>query len=359
MIPIARRFDLCLQCLRRIVAVANALASNLVMDRASAPSRAGITAKVAGAAVLLCTAITVTCTLLPRLPREFSDEFSRKTSGYLLADLAADVCPVVLLCAGILVFVRPRLGYSLGLLSGLMVLPWFILTERSLWEGSWAVLNYVGATPGDRQLAVYAKLRLLSLALIAITITCSCLRLLPSRWSMRKSPLSRRTWPAFAIGLLVLVIWFFHSARPYRVPLIVDAPPAVFRVLHIEKRGLHFRETGALTDRDGRFIRWWEDRRLFQYRFEGHTAGGVLNRAASEQVNSIVSSPALRTLHTPPARLLRSWNAEGWYIVLKDERLLAFTTENRMAPPHEIMDLLQGSGTFPATRRAFPTSFAS
>lgn len=135
---------------------------------------------------------------------------------------------------------------------------------------------------------------------------------------------------------LVLSIRAALQSSPHRGCTPGDIPGVAHRRARPALPG-----NGALTDRDGRFTRWWEDRRLFQYRFEGHTAGGILNRAASEQVNSIVSSPALRTLHTPPARLLRSWNAEGWYIVLRDERLLAFTTENRMAPPHEITDLLR------------------
>ena len=38
-------------------------------------------------------------------------------------------------------------------------------------------------------------------------------------------------------------------------------------------------------------------------------------------------------------KAFRSWNAEGWYVVLKDSRLLAFTTEYGTAPPEEVTRL--------------------
>jgi hypothetical protein len=58
-----------------------------------------------------------------------------------------------------------------------------------------------------------------------------------------------------------------------------------------------------------------------------------------ERARAFVTSPELLNLHTPPAKALRSWNAEGWYVVLHDSRPLAFTSEYRTTPPREVADL--------------------
>lgn len=60
---------------------------------------------------------------------------------------------------------------------------------------------------------------------------------------------------------------------------------------------------------------------------------------AHEHVRDFIGLPELVKLHTPPAVLLRSWNAEGWYVVVNDSRLLAFTTEYGNSPPKEVAAL--------------------
>jgi hypothetical protein len=97
------------------------------------------------------------------------------------------------------------------------------------------------------------KLKLLSVALIVIAMICSSLRLLPAHWLLRKPPLRKRTWPAFAIGLLMMAMWFVHAATPYRLPRgCVGMNSSEFRILHVEKRGLHFHETQVIVARDAR-----------------------------------------------------------------------------------------------------------
>jgi hypothetical protein len=225
------------------------------------------------------------------------------------------------------------------LVAGLIALPWFVRSELSLdpWN-SWTYLNTPDA--GDREVwtfLAFVKLRILSMALIVIGIACSSLRLLPARLSLRKSPLWRRTWPAFAVGFLVLVIWFARSVTPYSVPGFDHGGGLDFRILHLEKRGLGLHETAVMAYRNGVWI-LRNDRRLFQYRFEKRIAHGVM---PFERLTAFRQSPELWKLRTPPARALRSWNAEGWYVVLKDSRLLAFTSEYRTAPPREVTDLFR------------------
>lgn len=124
-------------------------------------------------------------------------------------EIAAGASPLVFLWACVLVFFRPRLGDGLGLVAGLIALPWLVQIEvaPATWN-SWLFFNSEGAFP------LFAKLKILSVAIIVIAIACSSVRLLPARLSLRNSPLCRRTWPAFAVGFLVLAVRFVRSASP-------------------------------------------------------------------------------------------------------------------------------------------------
>jgi hypothetical protein len=267
------------------------------------------------------------------------DGFVGAVTGRQLVDVPAQAGPFVFLCAGVLVFLRPRWGYGLGVLGGLTAFTSFLWTESSFGDSSWVVLNATaGVMPGDRDFTAFVLLRILSGVLIGIAAVCSCLRLLPARWLLGKRPLCQSTWPAFAIGLVVMAVWFMHSVMPYRVPLIVDAGPAELRILHIEKRGLHFHETTLGVTRDGRVFVYRDDRRLFQFRWETRSVLRLMPQTTREHVAALLGSPELWRLHTAPAKHLWSWNAEGWYVVLKDTRLLAFTSEYRTEPPTGVTD---------------------
>jgi hypothetical protein len=269
-----------------------------------------------------------------------------------LNEIAAAASPFVFLSAGILVYLRPRLGYTLGLAAGLMALPWFVQTEFLL--NSWVALNYESpfSFPEDERFVAVTKLKIISAALIVITVFCASLRLLPKRWLLRGSPLRQRTWPAFAAGLLALTAWFVPSVTPYRTPGFHGVSPEL-RILHVRKRGLRFDETMLGQLRDGRTYVSQVRRQLFQYRFERRFATISLPQAsptALSRTRALIGSPELWRLHTPPARLPRSWNAEGWYVLLKDSRLLAFTTEQGTTPPAEITDVFHEIEKLPAER---------
>jgi hypothetical protein len=306
-------------------------------------ARLVVAPKLTSAILFLCTAASIACALLEGVPSPFGPV------GTAPMEIAAGASPLAFLCACVLVFFRARFGYGLGLAAGVIALPWFVRTELSLapWN-SWIFLNQEGSFPA------FVKLNILSVALIAIAVSCSSLRLLPARWSLRGAPLYRRTWPAFAVGFLVLAVWFVHSATPYGIPAYDNGLEAELRILHVQKRGLRFYETGVTEYRDGRVWVRRSERRLFQYRFEGRVTLTALGETSLfERARTFVQSPELRKLHTPPAIALRSWNAEGWYVVLKDSRLLAFTSEYRTTPPQEVTDLFHEIEKLPA-RESWP-----
>jgi hypothetical protein len=236
------------------------------------------------------------------------------------------------------------------LAAGLIALPWFVQTELSpaSWS-SWIYLNLAAESPEQQAFMSFVRLKILSAMLIVVTIACSSLRLLPARFSLRKMPLWRRTWPAFAASFLVLAVWFFRSVIPYSVPGFSGRGVAPeFRILHVEKRGIHFHETEVMAFRNGGVWTLRNDRRLIQYGFSQMISRSVM---ANERVIAFAQSPELWKLHTPPAKVLWSWNAEGWYVVLKETRLLAFTSEYRTTPPKEITDVFQEIDKLPTWQK--------
>jgi hypothetical protein len=264
--------------------------------------------------------------------------------------LASKASVFLFFCACVLVFSRPRIGYGVGLFAGLIALPWFVLSERLL-GNSWIFLNYEAPVRSDSGLFLtFVKIKVLSVALIVTAAACASLRLLPARLSVRGHPLRRRTWPAFAVGLLVMTTWFLASVTPYSVPGFDHVQRAELRILHVQKRGLHFQETAVVEFKDGRAFVVRSRRRLFQYRFVGTVAMTALATSPDtlERARGFVQSPELGRLPTMVPNALRSWNAEGWYVVLKDSRLLAFTTESRTTPPKEVTDLFYEVERLPA-----------
>ncbi len=296
---------------------------------------------------LLAGAIYVTgATLITALILKQPEAF---VGAPLLIVAPAFLGPAVLAFAGAIVFSRPRLAFASALIGGLLVLPWFIWTE-SLFESSWVSLNLpVDATPEEHDIQTFVKAKLFSAGIIAMAICYSSLRLLPARLTLGGSPLRVRTWLAFAIGILVMAAWFASTVSPYRVPIIADSVRFELRILHVEKRGLEFHETVALVGHDRRLYLWRYDRRLFQYAFYANVAEGLVENRIWQDLQTLLYASQISAMRTQPARALRSWTAQGWYLVLRDSRLLAFSSEDNTLPPKAVTDLFRKIEKVPVT----------
>lgn len=262
------------------------------------------------------------------------------------------VCPILFLGAAVAAFRRPRLGYTAGLIAGLSTLPALAWQEKSLagWGGnSWIILNM---TPWNSDYVADAivplsELKIVAVALVVMAVAYSSMRLAPPHWVLQNKPLSARTWPAFALCLVVLAVWYGRSVSPYRIPIIVDAISPEMAILHVEKHGLHFHETTIEVYKDSRFRISQNDRRLFEFQFVENVAEGVLPRGIVPRVSSVALSPELSGLHTKPAKPLRAWDAEGWYVrssYWPSSDVLAFSSEYRTAPPPGIVALFNQIG---------------
>jgi len=239
---------------------------------------------------------------------------------------------------------RPTRAHFLVCLASLIGLPWFYFSESRIWflGNTWIYFNIP-----DQELAWVPLwpviLRILAVAALVFSLVAAVFRLLPERWHLGKSQIRSWTWPAFALTLAVLAIWFLTATTPYRIPGAVDySYYPDFQILHIEKRGLQFHEKciSLYGRRDGNsFSIFADDRRLFHYRFQTNHSSGQVPAALDERTQDWTQFAGTPNKELGTIRPLRSWNADGWYVAGRRFGFLSYTTENGRTPPPEITAL--------------------
>ena len=231
-------------------------------------------------------------------------------------------------------------------IAGVVALPWIYGSTLvgNIYANEWIIFNVP-----DRELPMYkglatAGLTITSVALIVLAIATGVLRLLPDGWVVRRVRVCERTWPAVAVSVLFLALWFSQSVMPYRIPGALDFSSwPVLQILHVEKRGLQFHEM---------CVRVWgrrdqlesvsfsgNDRRLFEYRFHQRFTQGELSASLVERIGALIQSSKSVKSNREPIKPLRRWNDDGWYVAGESIELKAYTTENRVTPPQEVIDL--------------------
>ena len=266
------------------------------------------------------------------------------------AELALLLSLPVLLLACVRAFFRLRAAHILGLVASLLVLPWLVLWERYI--GHWGSSSWIRLNLPDEDVMgtlAFAEWKILATALAVLVLGYSLLRLLPEHWTWRGRPLCRRTWPAVVLSLLVMAAWYATSVSPYRVPIIVDPLYPEYRILHVEKEGLQFRETSVEVWRDRRFAVTRTQRRLFQYRFPQATSFDVITAEAEEPLLAFGQSPELRDLRGPRPAPLRGWSDEGWYVSGPRAGPVGFTRSSGETPPRELVEVFRRIEALPVT----------
>jgi hypothetical protein len=247
--------------------------------------------------------------------------------------------PVVLLSAALLLHWHPRVGYTVAALGAAFPLPWIFMTESRSVSNSWIAMN--ASYPDASRYIRYSQIRILSVALLLMTLIWAITRLLPERWQLQNRPANQRTWPAIAITLVFIACWFAAFVLPYRQPLIVDAAQPELSILNVKKDGIGFHETRVSLYRDGRYFIVRDDRQLFRYSFAETVREGFLTDELRTNLSSLQALPELqRTLDKSP-RALRVWHGEGWYIEMHSFAITAFTTENASPPPAHVVEFFR------------------
>jgi hypothetical protein len=278
--------------------------------------------------------------------------FFEETGFYVVFCFLSFVSAALFAFAAGAVFYEPALGHITAL-TGLVTAPWIYWTDlRDTSLGNlWIFFNL---PDGDfqfysRHARLSVGLIIVSVALTALAVATAALRLLPSRWQFRKQPVRDRTWPAFAVSLTFIAIWFSQSVMPYRLPSAVDyACRPALQILHVEKRGLQLHEmcikVNAIDARlDLGLASIWmsrDDRRLFQYRFPKKTShSDQLPPSLTDRIRDVMESPEFGRKQRDTVKPLRAWSVDGWYVTGQDIGIRAYTTDTGQNPPQEIVDL--------------------
>lgn len=249
-----------------------------------------------------------------------------------------------LFIASLTVFRWPRIGNLLGLISGVSALYWFYGVEFGYAFpalNTWVAFNVPDTMLDSSRDIMIAKLKIgFAISALAAT-TVAATRLLPAHWIMRTRPVRDRLWPAISICVLAALFWYALSVSPYRVPWIVDAASPKLTLLHVEKNGSQFHETGVSILWDGRVYVSHNDRKLFQYRFQTCGGSAVLPEENTTREAAFALAAQLAESVTAPAVRLRSTKAEGWYVRIQHTHVLAFTTEYGTQPPPQVIAVFQ------------------
>jgi hypothetical protein len=83
----------------------------------------------------------------------------------------------------------------------------------------------------------------------------------------------------------------------------------------------------------------WNDRRLFEYRFQQRFTHVEVSKSLGERIAVLIQSSKTVKPNREPIKPLRRWNDEGWYVAGEEVELQAYTKENQAAPPQEVVDL--------------------
>lgn len=249
----------------------------------------------------------------------------------------AFVVPAVFLLSAILVVLKPWSSHLLGVIASALALHFFLPREMQDYHfvNSWSSLNQ----PGPARILVAPCLNLLTVILVIVATIHSLLRLAPGRWRIRNKPVREKNWPTFAISFTVICIWYFTAVSPYRIPIwdLYDSPP-LFRVVHVEKRGLRFHEASLIVERDGRFWLLQDNRMLFEYSFEETSASGDVPAEDMETIAAVAHSRRHQVFDKTRNVSPWTWSADRWFIYSEQPPTWSVANVDGKEVPREILD---------------------
>jgi hypothetical protein len=252
---------------------------------------------------------------------------------------------------------RPNFAHRCAV-AGIVALPWIYtaVLQGNIYTNEWILLNVP-----DRELRMYmglarAELAIIAVAMIVFAIGTGILRLLPGSWVLRKKLVRERTWPAAALCFGFLGVWFSQSAMPYRIPGAVDYSSwPILQILHVQKHGLQFHETCLKVGGYRGFPQLvsfsWNDRRLFEFRFQERLAHVEVSKSVEERITALIQSSKTAKSNRELIGPLRRWDDEGWYVWGEEVGFTAYTKENQATPPQEVVDLFHDLEKIPRTNK--------
>jgi hypothetical protein len=262
--------------------------------------------------------------------------------------------------AGALAY-RPRIAL-VGALTGLLAAPWLyesVIRDSGL-GNVWLFFNVPAKDAYGMYPMFWVWLSISTVVLLALSVTITTARLLPSDWTIRGIPICERIWPSVVITLIIIAFWFSRSVMPYRLPGAVDySDYPGFQILHVEKRGFQFHETcvsvgeGEMRYRgaEARFSVTTDDRRLLAYRFTETGTSGNLTSPVYDRIQAMIPAVGSPRVRSDVIKPVRDWNADNWYLHLQGG-VKIYGTSNGSRPPQEIVDLFHDLQALPHSGRS-------
>jgi hypothetical protein len=248
---------------------------------------------------------------------------------------------VVLLGGTMLLRSRPRLGYMVAAVGAVLPLPWIFRTESRAFGNSWIAMNASWSDPDVFHYMRYSQLRIVSVALLLMSLIWAITRLLPPDWQLRNLPVKPANVACNRDHLNIHCV----VVRRFRLSLSAadnrgrHAPGTT--ILNVKKDGIAFHETRVSIYRDGRYYVVRNDRQLFRYSFGETTHEGLLTDDLRTKLKVIQALPELkRTMDKSPSAQ-RARHSEGWYTEMESFAIAAFTTETATPPPAPLVAFLR------------------
>lgn len=253
------------------------------------------------------------------------------------------------------VFYRAKVAHCAAL-AAFVAAPWiyWAVVKDTPLGNTWTLFNVPDNMEMWKGFLALVVLTISCVALVALSIATAAIRLTPVHWNVCGTPLRDRTWPAFLVTFVFLAVWFSQSVMPYRISGAVDYSSwPLLHILHVRKRGLQFHETSVGLSG------YWKpdfvsfsanDRRLFHYRFSKKGSYAELPASLQQRVNAVLDSLRGTPGNKESVRPLRSWNAEGWFLIGENIGLRAYV--NGATPPPEIVALFQDLDGLPRSRES-------
>lgn len=237
------------------------------------------------------------------------------------------------------IFLKPKFAYFVGLLACVLSLLNIIDREVSYpYHGnSWLVLNLPTERLYDPEL-IFARLSILTVAMVVISGIMSVLRLCPAKWQLRGQPIRSRTWPVFPLSLFVVGVWFAESVTPYYLPTELGGISPEVTIVHFEKRGSGSVETRVSVTRDGKLNVSRDVRKPLRYESDGEMFQGVI--PSWEKVQPILEflrSTEFKTQGGVSRDLPHHWTSDTWYVYGSRIPLRVFSSANHSKPPMEVI----------------------
>jgi len=258
--------------------------------------------------------------------------------------------PLVLIVSALFLARKSRIGFVLAAIGSALAILWVFGTESRAYRNSWIALNASGNDPVLLSYLGDSLWRIVSIAVSSTTLIWAGTRLFPSTWQIRKRPANQRMWPAIAVSLISILAWFILFVSPYRQPIIVDAVAQELGILHVQKDGLTFHETRVTIYHDSRFFLIRNDRKLLRYSFMERPYEGVLDDDLRAELKAVLGLPELKRTQDKSPRALMARKGEGWYTETSTFAITAFTTENGLSPPDQLVQFFRKLENSPSNK---------